>query len=144
MIRRIYAVQERPFLLNNELAENTKQQVLFNTEKACELALEKILEQLQPTHALAVFDSQTPCWRYDVYPDYKKGRKKMPEHLANKLADIQDRFMNHSVDSLVSETDEADDLIATLAIKVALRGQNVTVVSTDKCFLSLLNPNIRV
>ena len=144
LIRRIYAVQERPFLLNNELAENTKQQVLFNTEKACEQALEKILEQLQPTHALAVFDSQNPCWRYDVYPDYKKGRKKMPEHLANKLADIQDRFMNHSVDSLVSETDEADDLIATLAIKVALRGQNVTVVSTDKCFLSLLNPNIRV
>jgi protein Xni len=144
LIRRIYAVQERPFLLNNELAENTKQQVLFNTEKACEQALKNIVEQLQPTHALAVFDSQAPCWRYEIYPDYKKGRKKMPEHLADKLADIQDRFMKHFVDSLVSETDEADDLIATLAIKVALRGQNVTIVSTDKCFLSLLNPNIKV
>lgn len=144
LIRRIYAVQERPFLLNNELAENTKQQVLFNTEKACEQALKNIVEQLQPTHALAVFDSQAPCWRYDIYPDYKKGRKKMPVHLADKLADIQDRFMKHFVDSLVSETDEADDLIATLAIKVALRGQNVTVVSTDKCFLSLLSPNIKV
>ena len=31
-----------------------------------------------------------------------------------------------------------------LAVKVALRGQNVTIVSTDKCFLSLLNPNIHV
>ncbi|TWX73914.1 flap endonuclease Xni [Colwellia sp. C1TZA3] len=144
LIRRIYAVQERPFLLNNELAENTKQQVLFNTAKACEQALEKIIEQLQPSHALMVFDSQAPCWRYDIYPDYKKGRKKMPEHLADKLTDIQDRFMKHHVDSLVSEADEADDLIATLAIKVALRGQNVTVVSTDKCFLSLLNPNIQV
>ena len=144
LIRRIYAVQERPFLLNNELAENTKQQVLFNTAKACEQALQKIIEQLQPSHALAVFDSQAPCWRYDIYPDYKKGRKKMPEHLADKLADIQDRFMKHHVDSLVSEADEADDLIATLAIKVALRGQNVTLVSTDKCFLSLLNPNIQV
>lgn len=144
LIRRIYAVQERPFLLNNELADNTKQQVLFNTANACELALQKLLEQLQPSHALAVFDSQAPCWRYDLYPDYKKGRKRMPEHLANKLADIQDRFMEHHVDSLVSEADEADDLIATLAIKVALRGQNVTIVSTDKCFLSLLSPHIQV
>lgn len=144
LIRRIYAVQERPFLLNNELADNTKQQVLFNTATACDQALAKIIEQLQPSHALAVFDSQAPCWRYKLYPDYKKGRKKMPEHLAEHLADIQDRFMQQHVDSLVSEVDEADDLIATLAIKVALRGQNVTIVSTDKCFLSLLSPNIQV
>lgn len=144
LIRRIYAVQERPFLLNNELAENTKQQVLFNTQQACTLALAKILEQHDPSHALAVFDSQAPCWRYQIYPDYKKGRKKMPEHLADKLGDIQDEFMNLSVDSLVSEQDEADDLIATLAIKVALRNQNVTIISTDKCFLSLLNQNIQV
>ena len=144
LIRRIYAVQERPFLMNNELAENTKQQVLFNTAKGCEQALDKIIDQLQPSHALAVFDSQAPCWRYDIYPDYKKGRKKMPEHLADKLTNIQDLFMKRFVDSLVSEEDEADDLIATLAVKVALRGQNVTVVSTDKCFLSLLNPNIKV
>ncbi len=144
LIRRIYAVQERPFLLNNELAENTQQQVLFNTDKACGLALSKIIEQQQPSHALAVFDSVKPCWRYAIYPDYKKGRKKMPEHLANKLLDIQDSFMKQQVDSLISDEDEADDLIATLAIKVALKGQKVTIISTDKCFLSLLNQNIEV
>lgn len=144
LIRRIYAVQERPFLLNNEIAENTKQQVLFNTQKACDQALTKILELQQPTHALSVFDSIKPCWRYAIYPDYKKGRKKMPEHLANKLIDIQDSFMEQQVDSLISDEDEADDLIATLAIKVALRGQKVTIISTDKCFLSLINQNIHV
>lgn len=144
LIRRIYAVQERPFLLNNELADNTKQQVLDNTAQSCEQALIKIIHQLSPSHALCVFDSQSPCWRYKLYPDYKKGRKKMPEHLANRLIDIQDLFMKHHVDSLISEEDEADDLIATLAVKVALRGQKVTIVSTDKCFLSLLNPNIQV
>jgi len=144
LIRRIYAVQERPFLLNNELSESTKQQVLFNTQQACALALNKIIEQSNPTHILAVFDSQSPCWRYQLYPDYKKGRKKMPEHLANKLGDIQDEFMQQHVDSLISEQDEADDLIATLAIKLALRNQKTTIISTDKSFLSLLNPNIHV
>jgi protein Xni len=144
LIRRIYAVQERPFLLNNELAENTKKQVLFNTQQACGHALTKILEHLQPTHALAVFDSEQPCWRYQLYPDYKKGRKKMAEHLASSLPAIQDEFMQIQVDSLIPEEDEADDIIATLAIKMALKDQNVTIVSTDKGFLSLLNPHICV
>ena len=144
LIRRIYAVQERPFLFNNELAENTKKQVLFNTQKACGQALTKILEHLEPTHVLAVFDSEKPCWRYQLYPDYKKGRKKMAEHLAKSLTDIQDEFMKQQVDSLIPEEDEADDIIATLAIKMALKDQNVTIVSTDKGFLSLLNPHIGV
>lgn len=144
LIRRIYAVQERPFLMNNELAENTKQQVVHNTKQACLQALSNIIEYTQPTHALAVFDSKEPGWRYQLYPDYKKGRKKMPAHLEQSLADIQDGFMASHIDSLISEQDEADDLIATIAIKVALRGQNATIISTDKCFLSLLNQHIRV
>tara|TARA_B110000208_G_C11771582_1_gene430478 strand:+ start:513 stop:1337 length:825 start_codon:yes stop_codon:yes gene_type:complete len=150
LIRRIYAVQERPFLLNknslsdDELSENTQQQILKNTQQACSLALSKILTKMQATHALAVFDSETPCWRYQLYPDYKKGRKKMPEHLSNALTTIQDTFMHQNVDSLISDKDEADDLIATLAVKVALRGQKVTIISTDKGFLSLINQNINV
>tara|TARA_B110000902_G_scaffold122188_1_gene143087 strand:+ start:4011 stop:4835 length:825 start_codon:yes stop_codon:yes gene_type:complete len=150
LIRRIYAVQERPFLLNknslsdDKLSENTQQQILKNTQQACSLALSKILTKMQATHALAVFDSETPCWRYQLYPDYKKGRKKMPEHLSNALTTIQDTFMHQNVDSLISDKDEADDLIATLAVKVALRGQKVTIISTDKGFLSLINQNINV
>ena len=144
LIRRIYAVQARPFLMNNEVAENTQQQVLNNTLQACQQTLSKIISIHSPTHALAVFDSEQPCWRYDLYPDYKKGRQKMPEHLENKLADIQDSFMVLGVDSLIPEQDEADDVIATLAIKVALRNQKVTIISTDKGFLPMLCPQVEV
>ena len=149
LIRRVYAVQERPFIQikqdhDDELSANTLQQVLFNTQNTCVNALVKIIDQHQPTHALAVFDSQQPCWRYQLFEGYKKGRKQMPDHLANKLIDIQDAFMEQGVDSLTSDEDEADDLIATLAVKMALHGQKVTIISTDKGFLPLLNPNIRV
>jgi len=149
LIRRIYAVQERPFMQikqdqNDELSPSTQKQVLFNTQNTSVNALVKIINQLEPTHALAVFDSQQPCWRYQLFEGYKKGRKKMPEHLANKLTDIQDAFMEQGVDSLTSEEDEADDLIATLAVKMALHGQKVTIISTDKGFLSLLRPNIHL
>jgi protein Xni len=149
LIRRIYAVQERPFVqnknqLSDELAKKTQKQVLFNTQNACTNALEKILKNQHASHALAVFDSQQLCWRYKLYADYKKGRKKMSAHLANDLPTIQDAFLQLGVDSLVSEEDEADDLIATLATKMARHGQNVTIVSTDKGFLSLLSPTVHV
>lgn len=149
LIRRIYAVQERPFVQNKmqsneELAIKTQQQVLFNTQTACTNALNKILKHQQASHALAVFDSDQQCWRYELFADYKKGRKKMSPHLAAELPTIQDAFLQLGVDSLVSEEDEADDLIATLATKMALHGQHVTIVSTDKGFLSLLSPTIHI
>lgn len=149
LIRRIYAVQERPFVhskhqLEGELAEKTQQQVLYNTQNACRKALDNILEHLQASHALAVFDSEQPCWRYKLYTDYKKGRKKMSAHLAAELPNIQDAFLQLGVDSLIPAEDEADDLIATLATKMALHGQHVTIISTDKGFLSLLSPHIHV
>lgn len=144
LIRRIYAVQARPFLMNNELAQNTQHQVLTNTLQSATQALQNILTSQSPTHALAVFDSLEPCWRYDLYPDYKKGRQKMPQHLADKLDDIQEAFLHLGVDSITPERDEADDIIATLAIKVAVNEQNATIVSTDKVFLSLLAPKIHV
>ncbi len=149
LIRRIYAVQERPFTqlkhqTDNELSPSTQKQVLFNTQKTSVNALIKIINQQHPTHALAVFDSENPCWRYQIFKDYKKGRKKMPEYLAGKLIDIQDAFMEQGVDSLTSDEDEADDLIATLAVKVALRGQKVTIISTDKGFLPLIGANIHL
>ena len=146
LIRRIYAVQERPFVQVKQqqeaLSESTIKQVLFNTENSCVKALAKIIEQHKPTHALTVFDSENPCWRYTLFEGYKQGRKKMPSHLAEKLIDIQDTFMKQGVDSLISEEDEADDLIATLASKMAFHGQKVTIISTDKGFLQLLSPNI--
>lgn len=144
LIRRIYAVQARPFSYNGELAPNTVDQVIHNTEQACSQAVQKILHNLNATHALAVFDASQPCWRYQLYPDYKKGRAPMPAPLSAKLNQIKDSFMQLGVDSLDPEQDEADDLIATLAIKVALHNQYTTIVSTDKGFLSLLRPNIAV
>lgn len=149
LIRRIYAVQERPFTqvkhqAGEELSPSTQKQVLFNTQNTSVNALIKIINQHQPTHALAVFDSQRPCWRYQLFKGYKKGRKKMPEHLADQLTDIQDAFMEQGVDSLTSDEDEADDLIATLAVKMALHGQKVTIISTDKGFLPLIGANIHL
>ncbi|UJF18915.1 flap endonuclease Xni [Vibrio sp. SS-MA-C1-2] len=133
LIRRVHAVQQ-----NSQIEQ---------TIKVCRQALEKIINQTQPTHIVAVFD-QTDInnrgWRTELLPHYKEGRKPMPEELMRGMDQIQDEFWQLGIDSLLSEGDEADDLIATIGLKVANQGSQVTIISTDKGYCQLLSPTLRV
>jgi len=136
LIRRIYAVQEKQ--------HGQTDKALIATQTTSVNALKKMLQMHQPTHAICVFDSHAPSWRHRLYPDYKIGRKPIPEFLKNNLSNIQDRFFEIGVDSLVTEDDEADDLIATLANKMSQQKQRAIIVSTDKGFYQLLDTQILI
>lgn len=131
LIRRIYAIQEKQQGENQKAVDKTK-------ETACS-ALNKLINIHQPTHIICVFDSHSPSWRHQLYPGYKQGRKPIPARLKAGLEDIQDSFFEMGIESLITETDEADDLIATLAIKMEKSGQKSIIVSTDKGFYQLLS-----
>ncbi len=114
------------------------------TSRVCCHAIDKIISLSEPSHMVAVFDSphQHRGWRADLLPDYKAGRSPMPEALEKGLDDIQEAFWLKGIDSLLSVGDEADDMIATLATKLASRGEQVTIISTDKGYCQLLQPTI--
>ncbi|MGF1764706.1 flap endonuclease Xni [Aliivibrio kagoshimensis] len=133
LIRRIHAVQK-------EEAD------IDQTIRVCSQAVTKIIKQSQPTHIIAVFDhhQQQRGWRAELLPNYKEGRKPMPEALAAGMGQIQDALWELGVDSLLSDGDEADDLIATIAMKVANRNEQVTIISTDKGYCQLLQPTLRI
>lgn len=134
LIRRIYAVQEKQHGPTNT--------ALIATQTTACNALKKLLMQHQATHVICVFDSHAPSWRHQLYCDYKKGRTPIPALLQKELANIQDNFYEMGIDSLVTESDEADDLIATLADKMARQQQKCIIVSTDNGFYQLLNSQI--
>ncbi|HIF9414504.1 TPA: flap endonuclease Xni [Photobacterium damselae] len=117
-----------------------------NTAQVCCQTLTKIIAMSQPTHIVAVFDhnGEDRGWRAELLPKYKEGRKPMPEELAQGMDKIQDAFMAMGIDSLLSSGDEADDLVATLAIKVASHNEQVTIISTDKGYCQLLQPTLRI
>ena len=119
---------------------------VINTARVCCQALGKIIDSSKPTHIVAVFDhhGEDRGWRAELLPHYKEGRKPMPPELLTGMDEIQDAFMTIGIDSLLSDGDEADDLVATLALKVADRGQQVTIVSTDKGYCQLLRPTLRI
>ncbi|WP_058914152.1 flap endonuclease Xni [Entomohabitans teleogrylli] len=128
LIRRIHAVQGSP------------------CSETCRHALEQLIAHSQPTHAVAVFDdeSRREGWRHQILPDYKAGRPPMPESLAEELPALKETFQRRGVACWFSPGDEADDLAATLAVKVARAGHTATIVSTDKGYCQLLSPTIQI
>ncbi|MBZ9612864.1 flap endonuclease Xni [Rheinheimera maricola] len=145
LIRRLYAVQERPYLpLADDVADGTKQQIIRNTEAMLHQALTRLKQELQPSHALLVFDGRDSEWRKLLYPQYKANRKPMPAILADALPEIKQQAENIGFKHVHQDQFEADDVIASIAVKLAQHGQQVTIVSTDKGFLPLLSDYIHI
>lgn len=128
LIRRIHAVQGSPC---QETCLNAVQQLKLHTDA---------------THAVAVFDDDDrhESWRHQLLPDYKAGRSPMPDSLRDEMPLLRAAFASAGVASWHSPGDEADDLAATLARKVATAGHQATIVSTDKGYCQLLAPTIRI
>ncbi|HEY2451336.1 MAG TPA: flap endonuclease Xni [Scandinavium sp.] len=128
LIRRIHAVQGSP------------------CSDTCLHALQQLIMHSQPTHAVAVFDDEArdQSWRHQRLPDYKAGRSPMPEDLHAEMDNIRHVFEQHGVRCWGSAGNEADDLAATLAVKIAGAGHQATIVSTDKGYCQLLSPTIRI
>jgi protein Xni len=112
--------------------------------EASRRALDRALRQHQPSHAVSVVDSHEETWRHQLYSGYKSGRAPTPPALMDHLQDFKAAFASLGVQSLEVSHYEADDVIGTLAQGVADSGGQVIIISTDKVFLQLLSPQVRV
>ncbi len=111
---------------------------------ACVHSLRRALSECRPTHVICVFEGHGPSWRNELFSGYKAGRPPMPEDLQASLPRFKEAFLSEGVRSVEKDSIEADDIVATLADKIALRGGIAVILSTDKVFLQLLSANIRV
>jgi 5'-3' exonuclease len=93
----------------------------------------------KPTHGAAVFDCPGKTFRHRLDPQYKANRD--PARKV-ELGD-QFPFMRHAAETLglhpvERKGFEADDVIATLAVRAKRLGMRVTIVSSDKDFGQLV------
>jgi len=136
LIRRIYAVDSNQNKGSDEQMINT---CCARVAHACE----KLIKITQATHAIAVFDGDK-SWRYHFYAAYKSSRAPMPTTLKNSLDKFKQAIEKTGIVVFVPVNDEADDIIATLAHKMAVNQLHCTIVSTDKGFLPSLSRYINV
>jgi len=106
--------------------------------------LMKLLEDTEVGHLAVVFDSARRNYRHDIYPDYKAHRPEVPEELIPQFSLIRAACKAFNVCAVEAEGFEADDLIATYANQAVQKGAKVTVVSSDKDLMQLVNSHINM
>jgi len=104
--------------------------------------LQRALKDVNPEHAVCVFDAKGPTFRDDWYPAYKAHRSPMPEPLVQQIEPIHEvvRLLGWPV--LVVPGIEADDAIGTLARVAAESGHQVVISTGDKDLAQLVNAQV--
>ena len=112
-----------------------------------------------PTRVVVIWDGKGGSGnRQNIDPNYKAQRatarithwglydtrEEEQEALVNQLLRVQDYLECLPMQQIVMEKLEADDIIAYLAKQAAGNNKKVTIVSSDKDFLQLVNDNIEV
>lgn len=106
-------------------------------------SMQRALTQHSPTHAMCAFESEGPTWRHAINPDYKKDRPPMPLELREIYAQCIEKLKDNGIRSLRVDGMEADDIIASMAVKASSMGADVIILSTDTGQAQLLSNHIK-
>jgi DNA polymerase-1 len=107
--------------------------------------LRALLEREKPDAIAIAFDGpRGDLARSKVYAQYKSTRAKMPDEMRVQLGDIREATEGFGIRIVESETDEADDVIGTLAVQGRDAGMDVFVVTGDKDFLQVVDDRIKL
>ena len=102
----------------------------------------KLLADTESDGVAVIFDTARKTFRTDIYPDYKGNRPPPPEELIPQFDLIREATRAFNVPCIELAGYEADDLIATYARLARERGQEVTVVSSDKDLMQLVSEGV--
>jgi DNA polymerase-1 len=99
----------------------------------------KLLENTEVDHLAVIFDSGRRNFRHDIYPAYKAHRPPVPDDLIPQFSLIRAACKAFNVPTVEAENFEADDLIATYSTHAVQQGAKVTIVSSDKDLMQLID-----
>src|SRR6266704_4310864 len=103
----------------------------------------KLLREERPEYIAAIFESREKTFRHETFAGYKANRLAMPDDLASQLPYILRLCEVFNIPVINAPGYEADDVIGSLAWKVAEKGMQAVVVSNDKDMCQLVHdPNI--
>lgn len=96
----------------------------------------------QPTHVAVAFDLAGGTFRDRIYDQYKGGREETPPEFVGQIDLIMQVLDALGVRWLTVEDYEADDIIATLATRAELAGDETLIVSSDRDAIQLVGEQV--
>ena len=100
--------------------------------------LRKLLQDEKPNYIAAIFESKEKTFRHETFAGYKANRLAMPEDLASQLPYIFRLCEAFNIPVINAPGFEADDVIGTLAKKIAAQKLQAVIVSNDKDMCQLV------
>lgn len=106
------------------------------------IALDDLINRLQPTHLAVAFDPHDKTFRHEAYPAYKAQRQATPEDILTAVPIIQDILKARRIKTLLVPGFEADDIIGTLAMQAQKADFEVFMATPDKDYAQLVSENV--
>ncbi len=106
--------------------------------------LGRMQPKVRPSHLAVVWDGGLAAERLALHPAYKAQRPEMPRDLTPQLDQIVAYLRAANIVSLLQDSCEADDCIATLTRQAVADGLEVVIASSDKDFMQLVSPQVRL
>lgn len=104
----------------------------------------RILDE-EKTNLFVAFDAGSKTFRHQQFESYKGTRKALPDELLMQIPYIKEYLDILNVKRLEHPDFEADDLIASMAIKAQEEGfDEIKIITGDKDLLQLVGGNIKV
>ncbi|MGH7031410.1 MAG: 5'-3' exonuclease, partial [Stellaceae bacterium] len=104
--------------------------------------LDKLRRETDADHVAVVFDASGKSFRNRIFDDYKAHRPPAPDDLIPQFAHVRQAADAFSICQIEMANFEADDLIATYARHAVEAGATVTIVSSDKDMMQLVNGKV--
>ena len=95
----------------------------------------------RPTHLAVIFDTARKNFRNDIYKEYKANRQDTPEDLIPQFSYIRKAVEAFNIPGVELANYEADDLIATYKEQASKKNIKVTIISSDKDLMQLVDDN---
>jgi DNA polymerase-1 len=103
----------------------------------------RLMEQDRPEYLAVTFDTGK-TFRDDLFPEYKATRAKMPDELRSQIDRIRQLVDAFNIPRLEVEGYEADDVLGSVATRMAAQGYGVKIVTGDRDLLQLVTDRILV
>lgn len=98
----------------------------------------KVIRDLKPDYITVAFDMEKPTFRHTAFVGYKAQRKETPSELISQLPRVKDTVTALNIPIFGIEGYEADDVIGTIAKKIASKDVKVIIVTGDKDAFQLI------
>lgn len=104
--------------------------------------LNEVLQKEQPDLLAIGFDPAGHTFRHELFPEYKAQREATPEDIKRAVPIIKDFIKAYRIPILEVPGFEADDVIGTMAKAAVREGYEVRMITPDKDYAQLVEPNL--